>query len=150
MWGTGEWRDRARREHELRRECRELRYILVNWDLQPKSLGQLESLLRRVDAAQSALRAVVYAHDDSPNRWAKFGIGVVATGIGLVGISTANPLGLVGAGLGIALILDESRGLIGTKVVLQQDQDLLEALSRLQRRIMDELQARGIRTPPRF
>lgn len=149
MWGGGKWRERAVRERQLRQECLQLRYVFANWSLHPKSLEDLEALLNRVHAAREALRPVIYAHDDSPKRWAKFGTGVIATGVGLIGISTGNPLGLASAGLGVGLIVDEGRSIIGAKIALQQDGDLLEMLAHMQKRIREELQAMGIKTPPR-
>ena len=150
MWGAGKWQERALREQRLRRECLELRYIFANWHLKTRSLDELEALLKRVHAARAGLRPLIYAHDDSPKRWAKFGVGIVAAGGGLVGLSTGNLLGLASAGLGVGLIIDEGRSIIGARVALQRDEDLLDILTRMQQRISDELQAIGIRTPPRF
>jgi hypothetical protein len=150
MWGGRRWRERALREQRLREECLQLRYVLAHWQARSRSPGELEALLRRVYAARENLRPVIYAHDDSPGRWARFGVGVIAAGAGLVGISTANPAGLASAGLGIALIVDESRSILSARLDLQRDQDLLEMLGRMQQRILDDLEALGIRTPPRF
>ncbi len=147
MWGIGKWRERRLHELRTRQECLELRYIFANWHLDPaRSLSDLDVLLLRVRAATGDLRPIINAHGNSPARWAKFGVGVVATGLGLVGIST--PLGLASAGMGVALIIEEGRSIAQAELLLQQDMELLNVLGRMQHLIIEELKLRGVRTPP--
>lgn len=68
-WGWAKWRARAREEANLRRECRELKYVSAFARFTEWSDQEFLAFAERAQAARTALQLTIHAHDDGLSGW---------------------------------------------------------------------------------
>ncbi len=114
---------------QLRAECDALRYTSVFGDLASLDDPEIIKLLRRTRVALDDLELVVFAHDDSRERFLFTFIGAAAAAISLPAILAGSPLAVLAALAGAAVAVRDGAKLAETTQRMKPDEELFGVLS---------------------